>query len=150
MEQAEATGAQGNYVCALHSEGGNYRQFFSLRFSRQSGARSRLLPGLPWEVQPKVNGLPRSLFFLRPRGHRANSRRLNSFAELDVSTSAPVATFKKCRSVLTWVWRVLLCVPVYGSVLPCVHTSTPSLLTSSFARVSRAPCLFLSSQRGQF
>ena len=75
MEQAETSGAQGNYVCPLHSEGGIYRQLFTpplFFFFRQKRART-LVPGLAWEVPPKVNGL-----LVRPLGLRAGLRFLHA------------------------------------------------------------------------
>ena len=49
VEHAEASGAQGNHACALHSEGGNYRQFFSLAAFRKAAevatpSKIRFLP----------------------------------------------------------------------------------------------------------
>ena len=49
--------------------GENYRQFFHPSASVVKKWRAHVsLPRLAWEVQPKVNGLPRSLPLLLPLG----------------------------------------------------------------------------------
>ena len=110
-------------MCALHSEGEIIANFPPSAFSSKA-VRARWLPGLAWEVQPKVNGLPRSLLLLRPLGLRASLRHLHarSLSEESVAVqgTAPLAQCKSSYFLFCcWLRRKLPVDVVAKSLLQC-------------------------------